>query len=294
MNATLSYILTLASAACFSSASLVFADISRKVSPLWMNTFKAIVAWLCFLISMVAFGLWSPVSSSAVGALLISGMLGLAIGDIFLLTAYARMGAARTLIVFGFQPLMLGISAHFLFGQDLYWLRLLAVLFFIGCLFVFSLERYKRDGHWEVFGLGAAMVAMFFDGSGLLLSRWAFEQTPDMSAIQANVFRTSGALFTFLVMGGFRKFDMRAGWRRLPSKSRVLAVIASVFGCYISLILYLSAVKVGHLASVAAIGLAGPILTSVGECIYERKWPSPYLVVALSLFTIGFLILTLL
>lgn len=133
---------------------------------------------------------------------------------------------------------------------------------------------------------------MAFDSSGLLLSRLAFEQVADLSSIQTNLIRCTGALITFAVIGMFKPIHLVSGWRKLKPNSRLLAVSASVVGCYLSLVLYLTAVKIGHMASVSAIGLAGPILTSIGECVYLRKWPSPYLVVALCLFSTGFAILT--
>lgn len=292
-NQTQAYFFALGSATCFSGASLLFADISRKISPLWMNAFKALLAWTCFGGVLWVSGVWAPLEPMHFLALASSGILGLAIGDIFLLTAYARMGAARTLILFGFQPLFIAVEAHFFFGQEITWACGLAVLLFICCLFTFSLEKFKQDGHWELYGLGAALIGVLFDNAGLMLSRWAFDQRPDMNAFQANLVRCSGALVFFFLFGAVRKIHLLDGWRRLGSRGRGLAVAASFLGTFMSLFLYLTAVKIGHLASISALGAVGPILSSGMESLYLRKPPTPYLLLALLFFIAGFLILTL-
>ncbi len=291
MSPEFAYFFALASSTCFAVASLIFADLSRRVSPLWMNAFKAVAAWIFFSLTLLVLQQPIPTSSAIVGALLISGALGLGLGDVFLLTAYARMGAARTLILFGFQPFFIGVAAHWLFNQPMTWIRMLALVFFMGCLFAFSLEKFRQQGHWEVYGLVAALLGVLLDNTGLLISRWAFEQDASMSAFQANFWRCLGAMIFFLILNRFRSVQLVSGWRTLTIDMRQLATLSAFLGTYLSLFLYLTAVKIGHLASISALGVAGPIITSGLECAYERRWPSKYLLVALLLFTIGFVIL---
>ena len=287
------YFFVIGSSICFSFASLLFAEVARKISPLWMNVFKAIVAWICFAVATALWGEWAALGWVEVAALLGSGILGLAIGDIFLLSAYARIGAARTLILYGFQPLFVAVAAKIFFDQDISWQVALAVVFCMACMFTFSFERMKRDGHWEILGLAAALLGVLFDNSGLILSRWAFDQAPGMNAFQANFIRCSGALAFLALFSLVKNLGLRAGWARLGPRGRGMAVLSSFLGTFMSLFLYLTAVKIGHLASISALAGAGPIFTSAMECVYFRKWPSRYLIAALILFLSAFGILTL-
>lgn len=233
-----------------------------------------------------------PLNANHFSALLGSGILGLGIGDIFLLTAYARMGAARTLILYGFQPLFIAIEAHFLFHQDISWTIGIAVLFFLGCLFVFSLEKFRQDGHWELIGLVAALLGVLLDNIGVILSRWVFDSVQGIDAFQVNLVRCSGALAFFVVFGAVKPLHMKSGWQKLGRRGQVLASVSAFLGCFFSLWLYLTAIKIGHLASVTALAVTGPILASTMESIYYRKLPSRYLLVALVLFVGGFGMLT--
>jgi drug/metabolite transporter (DMT)-like permease len=291
-NQTLAYYLALGSTLAFSFASLLFADIARKISPLWMNVFKASLAWVCFGITSLIVG-WAVIGPKAAAGMFASGVLGLGIADVFLLYAYARIGAARTLILFGFQPLLLSVEGHFLFHQDMSWGALVAVVFFMACLFTFSLERFRHEGHWELIGLAAALIGTLLDNSGVVLSRWAFDATPALSAFQANLIRSTGALMFFAVFGRFQKVHFVAGWKKLGARGQRLAFLAAFLGTFVSLCLYLTAVKIGVLGSISALGAAGPIFTSIMECIYLRRMPNRFLSIALGLFVIGFLILNL-
>lgn len=293
INSHLAYLLALGSSTSFAGASLIFTEISRRVSPLWMNAYKAGLAWLLFGLTLLIFNLWVQLPWPVLSMLLASGILGLGIGDIFLLKAYARMGAARTLILYGFQPFYIGITAHFLFGQEFGGSRLLAILFFVGCLFTFSLEKFREAGHWELPGLLAALVGVIFDTTGVIMSRWAFEQVPAMDSFQANFVRCTGAVIFFLIFSRVMPVNFKEGWKKLGPGGRKLAFISVCLGTYLALFLYLTAVKIGHLASLSALGGAGPIITSAMECAYYRKRPSKYLLTALLLFLIGFAILIL-
>jgi drug/metabolite transporter (DMT)-like permease len=183
--------------------------------------------------------------------------------------------------------------SYALFGQELAGQKMVAVIFFVGCLFTFSLEKYREAGHWEIPGLVAALTGVAFDNCGVILSRWSFDQVPAMSAFQANFIRCSGALIFFAFYTWVHPVKLQAGWQKLNGRGRQLAFAAAGLGTFVSLFLYLTAVKIGHLASISALGVVGPIITSAMECVYYRRPPSKYLLTALALFLGGFSLLIL-
>lgn len=258
-----------------------------------MNFLKCAVCVALMPALVFLLNLWVPISASTVTALMISGILGLGIGDIFLLKAYARMGAARTLILFGFQPLFLGIASWYFFGQEVSPQKFVAIIFFIGCLWTFSFEKYKEVGQWEIIGLVAALLGVIFDNTGIILTRWSFDSAPAMDPLQANAIRCVGALLFFIVANPFLKARLIPEFLNLTRKEKILSITAAFFGTFLSLLLYLNAVRVAHLASLAAVGVSGPLISAFIECVYYRRWPTPYLIFALALFLSGFAILVL-
>lgn len=286
----LALLLALASTACFSTASVFFTRFSRSVSPAWMNTFKAVVCTLCLLIVVPVFGLWTTPTNASATAFFLSGVIGLGIADLFLLSAFARIGAARTLMVFGFQPVIVGTASAFLFQQTIEPIRFVAIFFFILCLFILSFERYKREGHWEFLGLALALTGVLLDNTAVLVTRWGFDQTVDMNPFAACLLRTTGALALFSLYSLFRPIRILGHFRALDTTSKTAAVLASFFGTFMSLCLYLYALRKGHLASIAAIGLAGPVLSASLESLIEGKRPSPYLLMGIACMITGMML----
>lgn len=267
----------LGSALFFASASVVFARYSSQISVLWMNTFKAFVCALGVAVVLVFKGL-SPITPRSLVILFSSGALALGIGDLFLLTAFARMGAARTLMLFGFQPVLIGVGSALFFGQPIGPERAIAIVFFMVCLFLLSFERYRTEGHWEIRGLLFAMAGVVLDNIGVLMTRWGFEQSPDLDPLQANLIRSLGALSVFAAISCLRPVYLWKNWKILPVPQRSLVAFAAFFGTSVSLSFYMFAVKNGHLASVSGVILTGPVFSAIIECIMKRKLPSWYLV----------------
>jgi drug/metabolite transporter (DMT)-like permease len=290
-NNDLALYLALASTLVFATSSLVFAEYARRVSVLWMNCFKAVLALIAFAVVVPLVTEWHQPSTQSIVFFMISGLIGLNIGDLFLLSAFTRLGAARTLILFGFQPLLVGVGANILFGQTMNPARFIAVLFLIACLFTFSLERYRQNKRWELAGLIFALVGVSFDSCGILLTRASFAASPLVTPFEANLWRCIGAVLGFAAMSFFRPLKLREGLMQWPVKTRVILVAASLGGTFVSLSLYLSAIKIGHLASIAGIAITGPIFATGLETIVHKKPPSRYLLVAFAFFLAGFYVL---
>lgn len=242
-----------------------------------MNAFKAVICWIALALAIAILGRWTRPSDTSAWAFAVSGIVGLGIADIFLLAAYTRIGAARTLMLFGFQPVFIGTASSILFGQGIEPIRLIAIVFFILCLFILSFERYKQEGRWEILGLSLALAGVILDNSGVIITRWGFDHSPGVDPLTANLYRTTGALAAFALIGLVRPFGFVRIYRSLSARDRMGASLAAFVGTFMSLALYLTALQHGHLASIAAIGLTGPLISACLECVMERKRPSVYL-----------------
>ncbi len=161
------------------------------------------------------------------------------------------------------------------------------------CLFTFSLERYRSEKNWELTGLFFALAGVCLDSCGVLLTRAAFNDSPQIAAMEGHFYRCLGALLGFAIISRFRPFAFAGVLEAMSRRGRLLVIAASLGGTYLSLLLYLSAVKIGHLASISAIAITGPMFATLLESVVHRKAPSAYLYVAFLFFAIGFYILVL-
>ena len=274
---------------CFSIAILIYTSFSLKTSVIWTNTFKAIVAFLAFVLSVTAILGWNPVLWPSIFAFFISGAIGLAIGDLFLLRAFTLIGPSRSMVLFGFQPLFMGVTSWWLFSQEMPLHRLLAVVFLIACLVIFSMERYKAHREWGIKGILLALTAVLLDGAGILLTRYGFDTSPEIHAFEGNAYRCAGAVAGLFVIGWARTpIHLVKHFMDLTVKTRVLIVFASLLGTFFSLGFYLQAVKTGHLASISAVAITGPFFAALFEYLYKKQWPGRHFVLAFVMFAIGF------
>jgi len=291
LTQTYALFLALGATLAFSSSSLVYAEFSSRVSVLWMNCFKCTIAFLLLVITLPLFGGWHKPEPIVVAEFMLSGLIGLNIADLFLLKAFTKLGAARTLMLYGFQPLFIGVAAHFLFGQSLNPYKFIAVLFMIACLFTMSLEHYRVHKKWAISGLIIALTGVTLDACGILITRTAFETTHTVTPVESHFYRCLGALIGFAAMATVHPLPLIEGFLRWPKKTRFLLLAAAFGGTYFSLLLYLHAVKFGHLASLAGITITGPMFATTLECLIKQKPPSRYLLTAFAFFAIGFGIL---
>lgn len=290
-NNTLSYILALGSNLSFALASIVFANYSKKISSLWMNTFKSSVTLILLILTIPILGGIKFVSISQTWPLLASGLIGLTIGDIFLLQAFAMIGAGRTLILFGFQPVIMAVSSFILFGQSFQNYHFLAMLIMLACLFLFSYEGFKKNGSWEVKGLLFALTGVLLDASGVLLSRHGFDIS-GLTPVEGHLYRTFGSVIGFAIIHyTIKPINLYSKFKIQSSRGKWILMASALFGTYLSLLLYMNAIKIGHLASISSIAITGPLFATFFECIYYKVMPGKYLWLSLVLFLFGFLVL---
>lgn len=291
----LSILYALGSNITFATASLYFTDYSKRLGPVWMNYFKACVAFLCFVLVLVGFQIDLKINSVSFLYLILSGWAGLMIGDIFLLRAFTHLGSGRVLMIFGFQPLLLGLASFYLFDEVFSLYRLVAVLFLMACLFCFSLESFREKGHWDAKGIFFALMGVSLDACGLLLTKQAFQETQGLSVFFANAIRSGATILGFFVVSWIPYFQLKlvSPFLQLQTKDKGLVVMASFLGTFMSLAFYLHAIQIGHLATISAIAGTSPLFATLLEIYKGEKRMTRYLAGALVSFVAGVSILIL-
>lgn len=288
MNSFQVYSLAIGANLTFSTASMIFSYFARRFSPTWINQVKVSVAFLCFIVAAIFSGSFNLPASSALVLLLMSGLAGLCAGDIFLFRAYASLGAGRSLVLFSFQPLMLGLYGYFVLGQLFTTHQFFAVICMLLCIFIFMFERSKLTGAWDLKSFFWAFVGISLDACGVMLTRTAYEASQEMGTFEVNVIRCFGALVGFFLIRPKSYGEVLVGVKTLLVKEKVMLIGASIGGCFISLALYLAALKHAHVGTLTAISITGPVWVSMLECLYQRKLPNIYLSIAFIFFLSGF------
>ncbi len=278
----------------FALGSQFFTHYSKKVGATWMNWYKALVAQVFFILWLSFTDGISLLSWNVSLPLFFSGALGLGLGDIFLLSAFKEIGPGRTLMLFAFQPLLMGGAGFLFFQQGLETHRLWAILFFIVCVLIISLENFKLNRHWGMIGISLALGGMILDAVGVVITRHMYDEHSFLSAYSVNVYRTFGALAFFWILSFFKRgLSLFSPLRAFSRKDIIWVSVGSLFGTFLSLTFYLLAVQKAHLGSLSGIAITSTLFSALFECIWHRKLPSRYLIAAFVSFLVGMKILVL-
>ena len=282
------YLFAFAANLSFAIGVQFFTHYARRISSLWVNCFKGLVAALLFAATVLLQGGFHQVGAGSAALFGLSGLLGLGLADIFLIKAFSLMGPGRTMMLFGFQPLIIGVVSYFAFGQAIDARKLYAILFFVVCLFIFSLESFRKQGHWNARASLFALGGVALDGLGVLITRYAFNSSPGIGTTEGNFYRACGALLLFAALSRLKPFRFVEKFRGLSRPALLWITLGSVAGTYMSLMFYLSAIRYsGALAAVSGIAITGTLFASLFECLAERRLPSGYLLVSLVFFLGG-------
>tara|TARA_Y100000768_G_C23987521_1_gene689869 strand:- start:749 stop:1624 length:876 start_codon:yes stop_codon:yes gene_type:complete len=271
----------------FALGSIFFTHYARKFSSIWMNTFKASVAALLFAFTVLLGSGFHEISALNFGIFFVSGFVALGLGDIFLINAFSLIGPGRTLVLFGFHPMIVGILSYFILGQEVSPKKLIGIIFFIGCLLTFSLESFRKNKSWGVAGLSMAILGVTLDGVGVIITRYAFDMNTAITALEGNFHRCLGALCCYALLNRFYPMRFVANFREMRLKSKLMVSLGAIFGTYLSLGLYLEAVKTANLAIISSISITSVLFSSVFESLWNKEWPSKYLYLGLSFFGVG-------
>ena len=282
------YALAIGANLSYSSASMIFSIYAKKFSSTWINQVKVIVAFFAFLFAMIYTNQMVEVSLTEASLLILSGFSGLCIGDLFLFRAFTTLGPARSLVLYSFQPLMLGIYGYFFLGQFFSINQTLAVICMMICVFIFMLERNKTTGSWDLKSFVWAFLGITLDAIGVMLTRAGYELNPGLETFQVNVIRAIGALVGFFLISPKSYLTIPKEVFSLRKREVSLLFGACFCGCFLSLTLYLAALKFAHVGTLTAIAITGPVWVSLLECLYHRKLPNLYLIGAFMFFLTGF------
>ncbi|HOW90137.1 MAG TPA: EamA family transporter, partial [Elusimicrobiales bacterium] len=227
------YLYALGANLSFAIGVQFFTHYARTHSSSWVNCYKAVVAAALFALTVAAQGGFHDIRPLYILLFFASGMLGLGAGDIFLVKSFSLMGPGRTMMLFGFQPLLIGILSYFIFGQAVDAGKFVAILFFIVCLFIFSLESFRRHGHWNVRASLFAVCGIVFDAAGVLITRYSFDNSPGISTTEGNFYRAAGALILFALLSRFKPFHFSRTLKALAPRSLILVTLGSFMGTYL-------------------------------------------------------------
>jgi drug/metabolite transporter (DMT)-like permease len=228
-------------------ASVVYSRVGQRISPIGLNLIKGIIAIFLLLITLLLQGKTFPdVSIFTIQLLLLSGLIGIGIGDSAYFATLKDLGARRGLLLETLAPPLTAILAFIFLEERLSiqaWCGILLTI--LGIAWVIS-ERVSQSSTFETHfwrGIGFGLIAEFCQATGVLLSHFALNQT-EISPLWSTLIRLIGGTVVLLFYFITRSQNLKLLWTPLKSKKVIgIIFIATFLGTYLGIWLQQTSLK---------------------------------------------------
>jgi len=237
-------------------ASVIYTRVGRAVAPAEMNLLKNLVALAMLGLTLLIVGQALPAAAGpAVGLLLLSGVVGIGLGDTAYFETLNAVGPRQALLLETLAPPLAAMLALVFLGERLHpgaWLGIAVTV--LGVTWVIT-ERAPRAGRDPAGGSGPAearqlrrglifgLVAALAQAGGAVLSRAAFVGADVSSLWSAFLRLAAGALVLGLWIALSR--CRIGGWLRRPGAAALggRLLVAITLGTYLALWLQQASLK---------------------------------------------------
>jgi drug/metabolite transporter (DMT)-like permease len=233
-------------------AVILYRKSGESVQPLGLNLFKNILAFILFVPTIYLFGesLFLPAPWQDYVLLIVSGALGIGLGDTLFFVSLNRLGAGRVAIVdCMYSPFTITLAFIFL-GESLSIWQILGATMIIAAVLTGASERNggSTDRRRVIWGFTWGIVAMACMASGIVMVKPILERSPLIWVTEVRLAGGIAVLLLALRLHPQRRTIVRSV---LTVKGWVYTISGSFVGAYLAMILWLAGMKYAQ-ASVAA------------------------------------------
>jgi drug/metabolite transporter (DMT)-like permease len=192
----------------------------------------AFASIILFLIISV-FGISLTLTFDQISNLVISGILGLVLGDSFLFKSFQLIGARLGIIIMAAVPVLSAILAYFFLSEIISFLGMFGMLLTIAGILIVVLEKKSANENnvpMNKIGILYGFLGALGQASGLIFAKFAF-QGGELNGFAASFIRLfSSSLIILPLAATFRRYKNPIKIYSKDSYSAKVILIGTVFG----------------------------------------------------------------
>ena len=244
---------SLACALAWAIAVVLFKKSGESLAPVPLNLFKNTVGLVLMLLTVLAYTgtTWPGIPMTAVAVALLSGFLGIGLGDTLYLRALNTIGASRMAVAQTlYSPFVIVLSSLYL-AERLGAIQFAGVVLVLGGILLVNYAPGQRalDAHAIARGIAEASLSVFVMAIGVVMAKPLLERYDFLWIVTLRI--VGGILGMVMFMPSARDVArLRAAFAGVRHWPHVIA--GSVMGTYISMLLWLAGYKYTK-ASIAAV-----------------------------------------
>jgi drug/metabolite transporter (DMT)-like permease len=265
-------ILSLLCAIVWALAVILFRKSGEKVHPLALNTFKNLVATVLLIPTMWLFNeaLFSPAPLNVYVLLLLSGALGIGIGDTLLFMSLNSLGAGLTgIVVCMYSPFIICLSVLFL-AETLTWLQIAGAVLIVSAILVATLEKRKKSMRRNnlIIGTILGVLASAAMAVGIVMIKPILNETPIVWAMLIRLFGGIIVLLIIFLVIPKRKILVQS---LITTKKWTYTISGSVIGAYLAMIIWLAGMKYTQVSIASALNQTSTIFIFIFAGMFLKE-----------------------
>ncbi len=249
----------LATAVLWSGTSIAFSEASKLLGSSLVNLIRMVAGIIFLTLTLLAFNIETSLNNTQWVYLIISGVVGIAIGDAFLFKSFDLIGPRLSMLMMSVAPIIAAILAFFFLNENLsLWGVVGIVITFIGIFIVIAQKQEKTERKsTKAIGVLCAFFAAAGQGSGLIFAKIAFNEGP-INGFFATFVRLSASLIVFypiLIMSKRLKNPIEK--IKKSRKGLIYSLVGAFIGPYLGITFSLIAISNTY------VGIASTLMSTV-------------------------------
>ncbi len=264
----------LATAVLWAFTSVIFTNEASKIGTFMLNFIRLTIASILLLITLFFIDYGNIPSFYQSSMLIISGIVGLVIGDTFLFKSYTINGPRVSGLIFSLNPAMGAIMAYFIFAESISLYAITGIMLTLSGIALVILSKKDTQTVFKPTKIGIfyALIAALGQALGLIFVRFATLDSA-ISPLLSSFIRNTSAIIIYLpILLLFKKWKNPI---RIISENRKSArnlLIGSIIGPYLGITFSLYAITYTKIGIASAIMSATPIiLLPLSVIFYKEK-----------------------
>lgn len=193
-------IAALITALLWSGTSIVFTEASIRVGSFYVNVTRLIIATVCLAFTILIFQFEINISTSQLFNLILSGFIGLVIGDTFLFKAFQNIGARLSMLIMSLVPGMSALLAYVFLREKISIIGIAGMLITIAGVSIVVLNRSEKPSSSykiDYSGIFYAIMGALGQAVGLIFAKAAFNESNINGFVAAFIRITSSVIFMY-------------------------------------------------------------------------------------------------
>lgn len=272
--------LALAAAFLWAISSLVSVTPARHLGTFAYSRWRMGCTATMLSVMAIISGGWLTVSIQHLTPMMMSGLIGIFIGDTALFACMNRMGPRQAGLLFSCHAVFSAIIGFFIFGETLQGLELVGAIFvFSGVLTAIFFGKKKQQHDWEKvkgnvwIGIALGLLAALCQALGGIIAKPVMQTAVD--PIAASAIRMITA---FIAHSAFRLSGAKLAKPLKPITLPIFFITAlnGFLAMVVGMTLILYALREGNVGMVALLSSTTPIMVLPILWIYIKQRPNKY------------------